>query len=836
MDAYTSYTKTARGLRALVKKLPHDAGLVLSAIDKNLTAEEINAKIGNIDETDLEFAITWLLEGGFIKSIKIDPFPNSMWNVSSNNAIEVDEIDIAQFTVSEKPPVINKTKEELAAEATKQAEFEAKKKILEKADEEARLRAEAALKAKTDSEAETISNKEALAKKVAEENARLQREAREKAEAEAKAKAVAEENARKEAEAKRKAEEKAAAEEKARLEKAEKEKQAAIEKAEREAREKAEAEAKAKAVAEENARKEAEAKRKAEEKAVAEENARKEAEAKRKAEEKAAAEENARKEAEAKRKAEEKAAAKEQARLEKEEKAKQKALEKTEKEEHAKEEAAIKEQAKLELAEKARLKALDEAELRAVAQIAAEKKALEKAAVKEQARLEALAVKEEKAQTKAHEIAKKQIKREKLVKNIRRNIPGKQWLINIANNIKPISMFAIAVVLLLIIAAQFINMSILINPIEKIAKNTIQDNVNIHAINISLFPKPHLLLKDITVADRKTINAKKIRIYPNLLNLKDKLFNIAKGPYEIQTIEIEGFNIAQKDIERVVSWSGASSRNQELKIKTITVSDLLINLNVLQLPLFNGSINLDEAGMLKNAEFSSEKKNLKIVINKTVNDYILDIEGVRWRAPMSPYPIFTKIIGKGVIHNNVLSLNGINSDLYNGSLNATLEMDLNNPKLASKGDFKIDSLYVGDMAKELQLDTQFDGKLNIEGKYAFEINQTSNSAIFTDFDARFEVKKGQLRKVDLAEAMRSGNLSGSTEFKTLTGLVSFHNERYQFRNLNLKDNQLSATGQLSLTTDDHVDGVISTSIAVKSKTIRSRLLIDGPITALKLKN
>ncbi len=776
MDAYTSYTKTARGLRALVKKLPHDAGLVLSAIDKNLTAEEINAKIGNIDETDLEFAITWLLEGGFIKSIKIDPFPNSMWNVSSNNAIEVDEIDIAQFTVSEKPPVINKTKEELAAEAIKQAEFEAKKKILEKADEEARLRAEAALKAKTDSEAETISNKEALAKKVAEENARLQREAREKAEAEAKAKA--------------------AAEEKARLEKAEKEKQAAIEKAEREAREKAEAEAKAKA----------------------------------------AAEENARKEAEAKRKAEEKAAAKEQARLEKEEKAKQKALEKTEKEEHAKEEAAIKEQAKLELAEKARLKALDEAELRAVAQIAAEKKALEKAAVKEQARLEALAVKEEKALTKAHKIAKKQIKREKLVKNIRRNIPGKQWLINIANNIKPISMFAIAVVLLLIIAAQFINMSILINPIEKIAKNTIQDNVNIHAINISLFPKPHLLLKDITVADRKTINAKKIRIYPNLLNLKDKLFNIAKGPYEIQTIEIEGFNIAQKDIERVVSWSGASSRNQELKIKTITVSDLLINLNVLQLPLFNGSINLDEAGLLKNAEFSSEKKNLKIVINKTVNDYILDIEGVRWRAPMSPYPIFTKIIGKGVIHNNVLSLNGINSDLYNGSLNTTLEMDFNNPKLASKGDFKIDSLYVGDMAKELQLDTQFDGKLNIEGKYAFEINQTSNSATFTDFDARFEVKRGQLRKVDLAEAMRSGNLSGSTEFKTLTGLVSFHNERYQFRNLNLKDNQLSATGQLSLTTDDHVDGVISTSIAVKSKTIRSRLLIDGPITALKLKN
>ncbi|MGJ8620616.1 MAG: hypothetical protein ACSHWN_09805, partial [Methylophilaceae bacterium] len=602
-------------------------------------------------------------------------------------------------------------------------------------------------------------------------------------------------------------------EEKARLEKEEKEKQAAIAKAEKEAREKEEAEAKAKAVAAENARKEAEAKRKAEEKAEA----------------------KAKKEEKTKRKAEEKAAAEEKARLEKEEKEKQAAIAKAEKEVRDKEEAKAKEKSHQESLEKARIEALDRAEARAVAELEAEKRVLEKAAAKEQARLESLAKKEERAQLKAELKAKAQIKRQKLMKNLLTFMPSKRWLTSIFNSIKPISIFALGVLLLLIIAAQFINMRILINPIEKIAKKNIQDEVNIKSVNISLFPSPHFLLGDITIADSKTINAKKIRIYPDLMNLKDKLLHHSNTPYAIETVDLEGFNIAQKDIPRIVSWAGASSRNQQLRIKKLTLSKLSINLNVIQLPYFDGEVTLDDAGLLQQATFSNEKKNLNLSIEDINNQYLLNIEGIRWRSPIAPHPILTKLNAKGSISNDVLLLTSINSDLYNGSLSAQLEMQLNSPKLSTSGTFDINSLYIGDMAKELQLDSPVDGKLNMSGQYAFTINKPLNTIEMTELDTNFQIKNGQLRKVNIAEAMRSGNLSGVTDFSSLSGKINLNNQRYNLNNLLLKDNQLQASGRVSISADQHVTGDISSSITLKRNTIRSRLIIEGTVTALRLK-
>ena len=723
MDSNTTYTKTARGLRALVKKLPRDAGHVLSVIDKGLTSPEIQAKLNNISEKDLEFAITWLLEGGFIKSLVVDPFPNSMWDVSTKSAMQVDEIGIDEFTVSEKLPEaeikkrpVIKTDAEIKAEAEQKARIDAKKKALEQADSEARERAEAALKAKNDAEAQAISNKDIAATKE-----------RERLEAAAKAKAEAEANAKKEAEAKQKAEDKAAAEDKERLEK------------ERKRKEKAEAKAK---------------------------------------------------------KAEEKAAAKEKARVEKEENAKIEAIAKAEKETKQKAEAEEAGKLKLEIEEKKQREALDRAEARAEAQI----------------------------------------KHQRLMKNIRAKMPGKQWLISILKSIKPISIFAIGVVFLLIIAAQFINMSILINPVEKIATNNIQDNVNIKSINVSLFPRPHLLLKGITIADSTTVNIQKMRVYPDITNLKEKLFNASTSPYEIKSISIDGLNIAQKDIPSISTWSGASSRNQQLKINKIELTKLSINLNVIQLPYIDGDITLDDAGQLQEAAFTTEDKGLNVAINLVGNDYLISIEALRWRAPLSPYPIFTKLNAKGGINNHVLTLTSIKSDLYNGDLTAGLQMNLNSPSLASKGEFTINNVYLGAMAKELNLDTVVDGKLNINGNYAFNINKPLNSINMTELNSSFDIKNGQLRKVDLAEAMRSGNLNGSTDFTKLSGEITLKNQVYRFNNLSLRDNQLQATGQVSITSNQHVSGVVSSSIALKRNTIRSRLVIDGPLTALKLKN
>jgi hypothetical protein len=164
-----------------------------------------------------------------------------------------------------------------------------------------------------------------------------------------------------------------------------------------------------------------------------------------------------------------------------------------------------------------------------------------------------------------------------------------------------------------------------------------------------------------------------------------------------------------------------------------------------------------------------------------------------------------------------------------------LQMQLGSTDLTSKGEFDIENVYLSDMAKELQLDTPVDGKLNTEGRYSFTINKPLNTIDMTTLNAKFEIKNGQLKKINIAEAMRSGNLSGVTDFSHLSGEINLNNHIYIMDKLLLKDNQLAASGRVKIAPDQQVSGDITSSISLKSNTIRARLLIEGPITALRLK-
>ncbi len=96
MDLKATYTKTGRGMREAIKKLPPNAGKVLPIIDKTITGEKAFSKIKKIKK-DFEAAISWLLDGGYIKVVATDEFPQSVWQAPSKDAFEISEISFDQF-------------------------------------------------------------------------------------------------------------------------------------------------------------------------------------------------------------------------------------------------------------------------------------------------------------------------------------------------------------------------------------------------------------------------------------------------------------------------------------------------------------------------------------------------------------------------------------------------------------------------------------------------------------------------------------------------------------------------------------------------------------------
>jgi len=251
MDLSTNYTKTGRGLRAQIKKLPPNAGQILFAMNTTSSGGELHSKLRKMNIKDFDLAISWLLEGGYIRVVSTEPFSNSVWAPVTQSAIQVSEISFDEFnqtikaTIAEAIEALVKTSNEqettketkldsaivsnietnvvdpVVAKAKLNTEIKDKTEALTKADTEARERAETQSKRDVDAKVakETKSKAEAQAK--------LEVEAKEKALAEAAKEAKAEAQAKIEAELEAKAKAKAVAD--------------ALAKADEEARERAEA-------------------------------------------------------------------------------------------------------------------------------------------------------------------------------------------------------------------------------------------------------------------------------------------------------------------------------------------------------------------------------------------------------------------------------------------------------------------------------------------------------------------------------------------------------------------------------------------------------------------
>ncbi len=542
---------------------------------------------------------------------------------------------------------------------------------------------------------------------------------------------------------------------------------------------------------------------------------------------KAAAKEEAK--ALARAEAREKAEAKQRARAEAEAKAKEEEEAKARAEAEAIALAEAEAKARADALAKAEAEAKAKAEALARAEARAKRKAAAKAKIAQfkktaQLQLQTLAtITKDKLQFLSKKILKIKVKK-----------TSKKFLPYLFGIVKTVCVYSFALLILLAIAAQFINMKMFVKPLETLAAENIQESVKINGVYASIFPSPHLLLKNISVGSSSAIGMQAIKIYPEISSLKDKFNDTPNKPYEIKSIEIDGLSLTQKDLSRPSAWASASAKHNQLKIKQIILENTSIQLEGIEIPNFNGDILLDSSGRFSNASLATQDKSLTINIERPSNKYEIVIKAQNWRSPMPPNLIFSELSTNGTIENNTLTLSPIKGALYEGDLKANLIIDLA-AAWAVRGDFEVSGINLTDMALELKLNSAIDGTLNTNANFTFNINRSTNVIENSTVNGHFKIKNGFIRKVDLIEAMRSNNLGGSTHFTEFSGDFLLSDQSYQFRNLALQDNQLQATGTFNISPQKTVAGDIYSKILLKSNPIKSRLIISGTVDNLTLK-
>ena len=749
------------------------------------------------------------------------------------------------------------------AEAEEQARIDAERKAQAEATEKARLEAERIAHAKAEEQArielELKAQDElaAKAKQEAEEKARQEAERVEREKAEALAKAKAEEEARLQAEAERKAQVEAA--EKARLEaeriaREEAEEKARLE-AERIAREKAEALAKAKA--EEEARLQAEVERQA--KAEAEEQVRLETE--RKAQEAAAeqarleqeriareaAEEEARIERE--RVAQEELAAKakleaeEQARLEAEriEREKAEAIAKAEAEHEARLQAEAELQAKAEAEEKARVEAeriaqveAAEQKLREAERLAREEERVRREA-EEKARLEAEKTVREEAKRLAKEekAAKARLKAEEKARA--RALRGPNMLNKLSFNklLKPI-LIAIPVLLILVVGLiHVMNLAMLIEPIEKLATDSLGEPVKVQEVHASLFPQPHLILTNVAVGSNGDVKIGSV----NMVSSVSMLFNDVKA---IKSLGINDVTLTPADFGRQAQWINNAAKSGKLKIEKITLKQISFKVSDLEPEAFSGKVALTASGELDNVELVNAGGNLTLLLTPQNGSAAVTLTASDWQPPLFKTLAFDEVTATGVISQNQLNFSQIEAKAFGGIIKAQGELRWDG-RLSISGNFELIKMTLPRALSAYDSSASIDGTLNANGVFTSNANQVSELAQATEVDANFEVLAGKINGIALSHTLVAGPASKPspdadfTRFDTLTGNLQFKDSQFKYKQFALKTEQFRARGNFNIESDKTVSGKVSAELTSTSQRRQGSFTISGQLADVKFK-
>lgn len=849
MDLSVKYSKTSKGGRAVLMKSRELSSIALSLltrIDGKTQASAILQSL-NISEDKFNQALAQLLNGAYIQVVQ--DFGPSVFDLKS--AIEVEEISTEEFMnlgLPEEAPA-TKTPEQLEAEARAQAYAEEQARLANKAREQEE--AERKLLMVTDILAKS-GDKIDIEKLATDEPvlSEHERKAREKADARAKAETEALAK-RAQARAERKAKDEVAPiptnesllpqdnsldftpakapieaikagsapvtpePSKAQSDNEERTKESsrvaeimAREKAEQQARTEAEERAKHQAAIdakEEAIRKKREA---AEQEAriKAEEKARKEAERlARKEEERARkiAEEKAKEEAKARARAEAEAKAREEAERRAKEKAEAEARAREESERRAKERAEL--QAKRE--QESREKAEAERKAREEARIRKEALALQKAEEKAEARKLA----EEKALLKAEEKARKRAERA---------AAGPRW--NIDTLAVARSSFIGIAVLLMILGGglQFLSLNMLAQPIEQFAATNIGEPVKIKQIKASIWPKPHLILQDLTVGELMDIKARSVHVYPTVSSLMGEVKHVS-------LIEVEGMDISVDSTKRPIAWMVFNAKRQILMIDELSLKNLTIKEGAQELPAFDASINLLPDGGLETATISA--KNIVATLTPAKGIYEVNIEASGWQMPYGPAFIFDELSAKGWADQNKLTITALEGKLYGGSAKANGLISWNSDWRA-EGRFEISQLNLGLTSAVVSDTTSMQGSLFASGD--FELSSSTPFGLFESpiVMSRFEVENGEISGLDLARAAAGREqVGGTTRFDQLSGGWTLRNHRYQLTQLSLKAGSLEAKGEIDIAPDQAVGGKIQTNLNLNSRQLQTRFNLSGKL-------
>lgn len=353
--------------------------------------------------------------------------------------------------------------------------------------------------------------------------------------------------------------------------------------------------------------------------------------------------------------------------------------------------------------------------------------------------------------------------------------------------------------------------------------------VKVGSMRVDVYPNPGLLLGNVHIGtDKDKIRIAELRLVPVIGSL-------IIGKTSFREVVLNGVSLPA---ELIVGLPGVfvelSKPTARVRVDHIRFEKTEVSFGGLGFSGMEGEARRSADGLFQSLKLRDPDHSLSFEVKPLAQGLEVNLEGFGWHPSQGSPFLFDSVNLNGAIENGAFTIRRMELRLFNGLIQgfAVLRAD-KQPSMS--GEVVFERVNASRLGNAVGVGEKFSG--GISGKLKFSSTADSWATIFSAVIAEgdFTVRRGSIRGIDLAEAVRRvSNMSvqgGATLFEQLTGSVNFTPTSYQFNGLILDSGLMQSTGQIEVSKNLQIRGKMVLQMRGTANQTRVPVTISGPLDA-----
>jgi len=320
--------------------------------------------------------------------------------------------------------------------------------------------------------------------------------------------------------------------------------------------------------------------------------------------------------------------------------------------------------------------------------------------------------------------------------------------------------------------------------VQQLLSERLHQPVHIGYLSGRILPTPRLELGEIYIGEVKQFQAKEAQINFDITGLFGD-----KKP--ISSVEFQDVKVRGIGLQNASAWLQQLANVDQYQVSRMVISQGTLDADAFQLTGVEGELNFNPDGKFTQANLRANAGKFTLGINATPEGQLQVAITVRGSAlPLLPNWSFDELNAKGALSNDELQISDFDARILGGVVQG-------NASISWRSGWRTQGALSAKKITMQKLSKLLDG--NVEGSARFKMT-SMDLADLTDsvvLDGSFTANDGMISGMDIVDTARmrsKENLPGGrTHFDGLSGLISYANNAYHFKQVKVAAGMLNAT-------------------------------------------